>query len=597
MSGHRAGASDRDAGYRRGVDASHNAAPSDAAPREGGRRAAREAAAEPPRTGGRAEARRAQAKGGRGGSGGGNGGGPAGPAGRGRKKPGKKPNKKKIIAWSAASAVVLVAAAGGAVYLKLNGNINSFDKAGIASDRPPAATADANGNKPVNVLLIGSDSRGSGNSNLGGGGDDGARSDTTILLHVYADHKHAVGVSFPRDSLVEIPPCLVNGKWSKAQPNTMFNSAFSMGNTDKGNPACTQNTVEKLTGMRVDHTLVVDFNGFASMTSAIGGVNVCLPNAVYEGDLNPNLGHKGSLIFSKGVQEVSGQKALDYVRVRHGIGDGSDIGRMQRQQAFLSAMIKKVKGAGMDPTTLLPLADAATKSLTVDPDLASADKLLSFAMSMKAIDLHNIKFITTPWRFEGPRVAWVHPDVDNLWAALKADRTLDGQDASGGQRPDAPDANSPSAAPSSAAPAAPAVPAGSVNGAGARVMVYNGTATKGLTVSASAKLKDAKFTVTGTANAAAQNHDTTVIQYSSAEAKAAQELAQLFPGATLEKSSSPGLSVILGKDYAAANGGAAAGASGSGGAASAAPAPLPSSISNNARSADDDPCANVSYNG
>ncbi|PYC76103.1 transcriptional regulator [Streptomyces tateyamensis] len=559
MSGQRPGAFD-DAGDRRDLSA--------AAPRPGGRRAAREAAAEPVRPSGRAEARRAQAKG-----------------GRGRKKQGKR-NRKKVVAWTAAASVVLITAAGGALYTYFNGNISSFDAAGISTDRPPAATADANGNKPVNVLLIGSDSRGNGNSDLGGGGDAGARSDTTILLHVYADHKHAVGVSFPRDSLVEIPPCLVNGKWTKTQPNAMFNSAFSMGNTDKGNPACTQNAVEHLTGMRVDHTLVVDFNGFASMTSAVGGVDVCLPNAVYEGDLNPNLGHKGNLIFSKGVQQVSGQKALDYVRVRHGIGDGSDIGRMQRQQAFLSALIKKVKGSGMDPTTLLPLANAATKSLTVDPDLASADKLLGFAMSMKNIDLHNIKFITTPWRFEGARVAWVHPDVDNLWAALKADRTLDGQDASGGQRPDAP-SGSPAAASS---PAAPAAAPGSVNGAGARVTVYNGTTTKGLTVTASAKLKDAKFTVAATGNAAAQNHDTTVIQYgTTAEAKSAELLAQVFPGATVEKGSTAGLTVVLGKDYAAANGGAPA-------ASAAAPAPLPSSIANNARSADDDPCANVSYN-
>ncbi|WP_329582392.1 LCP family protein [Kitasatospora sp. NBC_01250] len=543
-------------------------------------------AAEQPRPGGRAEARRAQGRA------------QNRAAGRGRRKPGRPTGKKKIIAWSAASAVILLAAGTGAVYLKLNGNIKSFDKAGIATDRPPEATADANGNKPVNVLLIGSDSRGSGNNTLGGGGDDGARSDTTILLHVYADHKHAVGISIPRDSLVTIPSCLVNGKWTKPQPDTMFNAAFSMGNTDTGNPACTQNTVEKLTGMRVDHTLVVDFNGFASMTSAVGGVQVCVPNAVYEGDLNPNLGRKGKQIFTKGVQSVAGQQALDYVRVRHGIGDGSDIGRMQRQQAFLSALIKKVKGEGMSPTTLLPLADAATKSLTVDPDLGSAEKLLGFGLSMKNIDLKDIKFITVPWRFEGPRVAWVQPDADHLWAALKADRTLDGQDASG-QHPDAPVSAGPSVNPSSAAPSSPAAPsapaAGDVNGAGARVMVYNGTTTPGLTTSASAKLKDARFTVAGAANAATQDHDTTVIEYGPNQAKAAQALAQLFPGATLEKSSTAALNLILGKDYAAAaNGGAAAGAPASPG--SAAPAPLPSSISDNARSADDDPCSNLSYN-
>ncbi|MEY9949955.1 LCP family protein [Kitasatospora sp. GAS1066B] len=523
----------------------------------------------PAGTGGRAAARRARA--------------------RARRKPA---SRKKIIAWTAAAAVVLTASATGAVYLKLTGNIKSFDRAGIAPDRPPEATPDANGNKPVNVLLIGSDSRGGGNSDLGGGGDAGARSDTTILLHVYADHKHAVGISIPRDSLVEIPSCLVNGKWTKPQPNTMFNAAFSMGNTNAGNPACTQNTVEHLTGLRVDHTLVVDFAGFSAMTSAVGGVQVCLPNAVYQGDLNPNLGHKGDQLFAKGLQTISGQRALDYVRVRHGIGDGSDIGRMQRQQAFLAALIKKVKGQGMNPTTLLPLADAATKSVTVDPDLASAEKLLGFGLSMKNIDLHDVKFVTVPWRFEGPRVAWVEPDADRLWAALKADRTLDGQDASG-QQPGAAASGGPSPSPSAASIPSPS-PSAAVDGAGAKVMVYNGTTTKGLTGVAGAKLKEAGFTVTGAANAAAQNHDTTLIQYGAGAVTAAQQLARLFPGATLEKSGS-GLDLILGKDYAAAAAGAAA-PSGST-APAAQPAPLPSSIADNARSADDDPCAKLSYNG
>lgn len=429
-----------------------------ALPEQGGRRAAREAAAEPPRTGGRAEARRAQGRGGRGSGGGSGPGGPGGGTGHGRKKGKKKRSVKKIVAWSAAGAVVLVAVAGGAIYYQLNGNITTFDKAGISSDRPAAATADANGNKPVNVLLIGSDSRGGTNSSLGGGGDAGARSDTTILLHVYADHKHAVGISFPRDSMVAIPKCLVNNKWTAPQASAMFNSAFSMGNSDKGNPACTLNTVEQLTGLRVDHTLVVDFAGFASMTSAIGGVQVCMPNAVYEGDLNPNLGHKGKQVFPAGLQTVSGQSALDYVRIRHGIGDNSDIGRMQRQQAFLSSMIKDIKGKGMDPTTLLPLADAATKSLTVDPDLDSAAKLLSFALSMKNIDLHNIKFLTAPWRFSGERVA-LTTDAQKLWGLLKADQTVDGQDASvAGQQPAASASSAPAAPSSPAAPAPVARP-------------------------------------------------------------------------------------------------------------------------------------------
>ncbi|WP_435823764.1 LCP family protein [Kitasatospora aureofaciens] len=505
-----------------------------------------------------------------------------------RAKPKPKRSTKQKVLWVTAGCTALLVLAGGAVYYRLNSNITTFDGDALSKDRPEAAAPDAQGRTPVNVLMIGSDSRGNGNSDLGGGGDDGARSDTAILLHVYADHKHAVGISIPRDSLVNIPPCkLPNGKWTKEQTNVMFNSAFSVGNTDQGNPACTQNAVEKLTNLRVDHTIVVDFSGFAAMTSAVGGVEVCLPNNVYEGDLNPNLGHKGKLIFAKGKQTVQGQAALDYVRVRHGIGDGSDIGRTKRQQAFLSSLIKEVKSKGMDPTTLLPLADAATKSLTVDPDLGSAAKLMSFAMSIKDVDLHNIKFLTAPWRYEGPRVALVHPDVDQLWAALKADRTIDGQDASA-QSPAATDSAAPSAAPTAEATPTPAADA---KNAEIKVAVLNSTGESGLGSKGAEAVKGAGYTVTTVGNAAGKPRSTTVVEYGTGERTAAESVAKLFPGATVQPGGR-GLSVVLGHDFAAAN---PASAATSAPGAPGAPAPLPTSVSGTARSADDDPCANVSY--
>ncbi|MBD0694781.1 transcriptional regulator [Streptomyces sp. CBMA123] len=506
------------------------------------------------------------------------------PAGRAKPKP-KRSTKQKVL-WVTAGCTALLVLAGGAVYYRLNSNITTFDGDALSKDRPEAAAPDAQGRTPVNVLLIGSDSRGNGNSDLGGGGDAGARSDTAILLHIYADHKHAVGISIPRDSLVTIPPCkLPNGKWTKEQNNVMFNSAFSVGNTDQGNPACTQNAVEKLTNLRVDHTIVVDFSGFASMTSAVGGVEVCLPNNVYEGDLNPNLGHKGKQVFAKGKQKVEGQSALDYVRVRHGIGDGSDIGRTKRQQAFLSSLIKEVKSRGMDPTTLLPLADAATKSLTVDPDLGSAAKLMSFAMSVKDVNLHDVKFLTAPWRYEGPRVALVHPDVDQLWAALKADRTIDGQDASA-QSPAATDSAAPSTTP--AAEATPSPTAAAKNDI--KVAVLNGTGESGVGSKAAEAVKGAGYTVTTIGNATGKPRSTTVVEYGTGERTAAEAVAKLFPGATVEPGGR-GLNVVVGRDFAADPASAATPAPG----APNTPAPLPSSVSGTARSADDDPCANVSY--
>ncbi|MEU8976380.1 LCP family protein [Streptomyces monashensis] len=465
--------------------------------------------------------------------------------------------------------VVMIGAVGlGWIYLKLNSSIHTFDAGGLSRHRPTASPSQSE-----NVLVIGSDARNDGNSSLGGGdGNDIGRSDTAFLLHVYADHRHALAVSIPRDTLVTIPPCkLPNGSWTKTQTNAMFNSAFAVGQTDKGNPACTQNTVEQLTGLRVDHTVVVDFKGFAALTGVVGGVQVCLPQDVYEKDLDPNRATRGNLLFKKGEQTVSGQQALDYVRIRHGLGDGSDIGRIKRQQAFLSSLVKKVKSDGITPTSLLPLADAATQSLTVDPGLGTANKLISFAMSLKGIDLHDTKFVTLPWRYAGERVAVVEPDASNLWAALKADRTIDGTDASGKKH----DQGEASASPS---------PTRSVTGAGIDVAVYNGTTMSDLTAKAASALTEHGFTVTDTATASSLDDTTTVIEYGAGLEPQAEKMAQLFPGAQLEFIGGSGLNVVLGSSYATG-----------GSSTPSTPTAVPSSVRGDARSADDDPCSDLTY--
>ncbi|SDS05390.1 cell envelope-related function transcriptional attenuator common domain-containing protein [Actinopolymorpha singaporensis] len=281
-------------------------------------------------------------------------------------------------------AMVCAVAVARTVASRLNDNLRAFDGRGIGTNRPAPVKPARDGAVPANLLLIGSDSRAGTNDQLAGGSGAAGRSDTAIVVHVYADHRRAVAVSIPRDALVDIPRCrLPDGSWAAPRRQTMFNAAFNTGSTDAGNPACTQNTVENLTGLRVDHTIVVDFKGFAAITEAVGGVRVCVPKDVYTGDLNPNLRDRGSLLFAKGVQTVSGQRALGYVRLRHGIGDGSDIGRIKRQQAFLASLAAKIRRSGIDPVTLAPLAEAATRALTVDPGLGSAPKLVAFAMSLR----------------------------------------------------------------------------------------------------------------------------------------------------------------------------------------------------------------------
>ncbi|WP_369360372.1 LCP family protein [Streptomyces sp. cg2] len=482
-----------------------------------------------------------------------------GPAG----ERGRRVGRARATAAALVSALVLLVAGAGWLYLRLNGDITTFGEDGLSRDRPAAGGG-------TNVLVIGSDSRAGRNRRLGGGEGDVGRSDTAFLLHVYGDGRHALAVSFPRDALMQIPPCrLPDGRWTPQRPAAMFNSAFTVGRTANGNPACTQNTVERLTGLRVDHTVVVDFAGFATLTTAVGGVSVCLPQDVYEGDLDPHRAVRGRLVFPRGPQTVSGQRALDYVRLRHGLGDGSDIGRIKRQQAFTAALIKKVRARGMNPSALFPLARAATAAMTVDPGLGSADRLLAFALSMKDVDLHNTKFLTLPWRYQGARVAVVHPDADRLWSALRADRPVDGAAARPGAKDDG-KAGLP-------APAPQAPP--STGGVG--IAVYNGTTAPGLAAHAAAELRAVGFNVTRTDTAATQQHTATVIAYGAGQQGPARTVARYFPGAVLQQTTAPGVTLILGRDYAD---GPALGAG--------APAERAAGA---ARSAADDPCSDLSY--
>ncbi|MFJ8476808.1 LCP family protein [Kitasatospora sp. NPDC094011] len=484
----------------------------------------------------------------------------------------------------AAVLVLSVVGAGAWFYHRLDNNITTFDAGGVATERPPAPVPAAPGAQvPVNVLLLGSDTRDDGNNALGGGDDGVGNSDTAILVHVYADHKHAVGVSIPRDTLVTIPSCkLTDGTWTKPRTDQMFNSAFGVGQLAKGNPACTQNTVEKLTGLRIDHTVVVDFKGAAAMTDALGGVEACVPNDVNEYGIQ----------LKKGMQKLSGKSAVDYLRARHGIGDNSDIGRMKRQQAFLSSMIKKVQDQGFSLPTLLPLADAATKSLTVDEGLGTAMKLVDFARSVEDIKLSDVTFVTAPWRFAGERVRLVQPDADELWKLLREDRTLDGHSTAGTGAATASAAASPSAGPATGAPLTP-------DQAAAPITVVNGVGTAGLAGSGADTLKGRGFqNVTLGANQPGKQH--TEVSYDPTLKAAADQVAALFPGArAVEEPGSGGITLTLGPDRQSPgtqlDSVSTPSPTGGTGTGTGAPSGIPTGIAENTRGADTDPCADLTF--
>jgi LCP family protein required for cell wall assembly len=271
--------------------------------------------------------------------------------------------------------------------------------------------------EPLNVLVMGSDSRdceGCNIDNLTGGGQ---RSDTTILLHLSADRERAYGISIPRDLIVNRPDCKSeDGDTIPGADGVMWNEAFSV-----GGPACTIQQVEQLTGIPMDHYVVVDFEGFKGMVDAIGGVEVCIPEPIVDPAHGINI--------EAGTRKIKGAEALNYVRERYVVGNGSDIGRMKRQQAFIASMAHQVVTAGTlaRPDHLVGFLNAATNSLTVDNGLGSIVKLAKLGSQFQGIGLDNIQFITIP-NIPDPadpnRLVWKQPEAKDVWDKIAHDEPL-----------------------------------------------------------------------------------------------------------------------------------------------------------------------------
>ncbi|MGH3370051.1 MAG: LCP family protein [Nocardioidaceae bacterium] len=325
--------------------------------------------------------------------------------------------RRRTIRAATLTAVVVTLAIvlGGVVaYRQLNGNITALDTTDmLGEDRPDKVVAQGEDLEPLNILLLGSDTREGQSANIGG--DSPGLSDTTILLHLSADRKRAYGVSLPRDAMVQRPDCVTEDGDTIPGELAMFNTAYAL-----GGPGCTQRTVEQLTGILVDHFVVVEFDGFQHMVNALGGIPICVPEEV-----NDDI---GNIYLPAGTYEADGKQALDYVRLRHGLSENGDIGRMKRQQAFLAAMANKAISAGTlaNPVKLYNFLDAATKSLTTDPELANLKDLATLANQVRNIGLDNIQFLTVPFESYEPdpnRLAWA-PEAKPLWQRLKNDLEL-----------------------------------------------------------------------------------------------------------------------------------------------------------------------------
>ncbi|MGW5479154.1 LCP family protein [Streptomyces sp. NPDC004008] len=469
---------------------------------------------------------------------------------------------------------MLVLVAGGAgwwFYEHLNGNINSVALDGSGGSEK----ADAFGRTPINILVMGSDGRTSAvDCKLGGGCSQtgvqtgNGNADVEMVVHIAADRSNATVMSIPRDTMTNVPACTdPTSKQSTSGYYGQINSALSYG------PACQVATIHQLTGIPIDHFVKLDFSGVVSMSDAVGGVDVCVSDNVYD-----TYSH---LKLSKGTHTLKGVGALEFVRSRHGFGDGSDLGRTVSQHLFLGGMIRKFKSAGTltDPTAVYALADAATKALTVDDGLGSISRLVGLATDLNKVPSHRITFTTMQTAPDPHNSDRVVPGAGakSLFATIANDQSLTGTD---GKK---------SAAASATATAQPVDPAQIA------VTIENGTTIPGRASRLATTLTDKGFSQdTTTANAPSAAAATTTLTYGTGQKPQAQAVAKALglPSSHLKQGIGSSLTLVIGSDWPSGT----SYPSSSGDSSSPAPADTHAAVSNaHAQTADQSKsCAQVS---
>ncbi|MEU3459700.1 LCP family protein [Streptomyces sp. NPDC006733] len=334
------------------------------------------------------------------------------PASGRRRRPPPRRRPLRIATWVVAGVVLAGGAGAGYLYFKLNGNIKGVDiNQALGDDRP--AQVD---NGSEDILVLGSDSRAGANNKYGA--DEGsARSDTAMIVHLYEGRKTASVVSIPRDTLITRPECSKTGGGTSPEAHkVMFNESYEL-----GGPACAVKTVESMTGIRMDHYIEVDFTGFKGLIDALGGVPITTTKAIHD--------KSSHLDLAAGTHTLNGEQSLGLVRTRHGVADGSDLGRIQLQQAFMKALMDRVNGLGVlsNPAKLIKVADRATRAITTDSELASVSGLKGLAESLGGLKSEHITMVTLPVQYaksDANRVEPLDAQAALVWQALKADQPI-----------------------------------------------------------------------------------------------------------------------------------------------------------------------------
>jgi LCP family protein required for cell wall assembly len=322
------------------------------------------------------------------------------------------PMRAVLTFIAAAVAVVLVAGVGvtAVVFYQLTGAITyvPIHSGAAATPAPPPGIGVYPGG--FNVLIVGDDTR-DGQGGIGAGADDGgALNDVTMLLHVSGDHTNATAVSIPRDMVVPIAACSKGGP-AAALP---INTALSFGGLE-----CVVATVEGLTGLKIQFAGLITFRGVIEMSDAVGGVQVCVSGNINDREVGLHL--------KAGYHTLEGITALKFLRSRHGVGDGSDLGRISSQQVYLSSLVRKLESSNTltNPATLFKIASAATRNMALSD--RSIDTWVSIAQALKDIPLNRVQFVQYPGTtgvggvYQG-KVAPIQSEADALFALIKADK-------------------------------------------------------------------------------------------------------------------------------------------------------------------------------
>ncbi|WP_323371042.1 LCP family protein [Streptomyces katsurahamanus] len=455
--------------------------------------------------------------------------------------------RRRVLRWSATVLSVLILATGAAGYLyyeHLNSKIKK-DRLNLGRQMPDHKP-NSQGQTPLNILVIGSDARDTkANQKLGGAKETfNAKplADVQMLLHLSADRSNISVVSMPRDTMLRIPECKDPKSGTVYPASDWIQTNQSLG---RGGPGCTVATWHELTGITIDHFMMIDFAGVVSMADAIGGVPVCVTDNIYSRN---DRGQGSYLRLEEGTTHVKGKQALQWLRTRYGFDDGTDLARTRAQHMYMNSMVRELrKNAKLtDPNKLRKLAEAAVDALTVDEELGSVPELLGIGNELKSVPTKRITMAKMPSEYSTrpgftSKVVPKPGDAEKLFRLVREDVPLDGKGTAKKKKASGTVSKDPAAAPAE-------IPVQVRNGTGGDGQL----AQKGRASEVTALLQAKGFAL-AVADPTVSPQQKTVVHFSNAElegdAQAAAKALGIPLSAVKQSTAVTGIALTVGADW------------------------------------------------